>query len=109
MKTCQVRDCETEFAEIHSRAGVDSRVCADHGLRLRAGENYHYDPETREIVIGADSMLTLLNFQTHTATGVEHRLVTLSLGRNGIEEQTVTFQVPEELFDKFNSTIHPES
>jgi hypothetical protein len=93
-----VRGCRGErtnmFASEEGMDRVEYAVCQFHLQALSEGEPWMMapDPRDHEILVGNDLAPEVLN-----AGWAQHRrgeaVVNLSLGRDGVEEQNVTFRV----------------
>lgn len=71
-------------------------LCTDHSVAVRGGEQHTYVPNTREVLIGSAALPELLNVITTLTVGNEAELVELQVGRDGVVEQHLQFQVSDD-------------
>ena len=104
MSSCDVRGCKAaNLGEVIERAGVHYRLCDDHSLIVRAGEHIAFHPKTREIVVGQAAPFSVINLRTKLERGNPNQMVILELGRDGVTEQKILFQVTDEQREWFRS------
>lgn len=104
MSSCDVRDCDAAtLGVVIERAGVHYRLCDDHSLIVRAGEHIAFHPKSREIVVGQATPFSLVNLRTKLERGNPNQMVILELGRHGVTEQKILFQVTDEQREWFRS------
>jgi hypothetical protein len=104
MSSCDVRGCNASIlGEVIDRAGVYYRLCDDHSLVVRAGEHIAFHPKKREIVVGQAAPFSVINFRTKLERGNPKQMVVLELGRDGVTEQKILFQVTDEQREWFRS------
>jgi hypothetical protein len=104
MPNCDVRGCGADsISEVIERAGIHYRLCEDHSLVVRAGEHIAFHPKTREIVIGSAAPLSVINLRTKLERGNPNQMVILELGRDGVTQQKLLFQVTDEQREWFRS------
>lgn len=103
MSSCDVRGCgAATLGEVIERAGVHYRLCDDHSLIVRAGEHVAFHP-TREIVVGKAAPFSVINLRAKLERGNPNQMVILELGRDGVTEQKILFQVTDEQREWFRS------
>lgn len=112
--TCAVRGCDSRTEETFTvLAGGENgvamqwRVCHFHGLALNAGEAFEADGRSHEIVLGSDTVPSIVNILIEQ-NGINDSLVTLVLGHDKIESSRVTFRMSEadaqEIYDWIGPT-----
>ena len=104
MSSCDVRGCDGPvLGEVIERAGVHYRLCEDHSLVVRAGEHIAFHPTKREIVVGQAAPFSVINLRTKLERGNPNQMVILELGRDGVTEQKILFQLTDEQREWFRS------
>lgn len=97
MTTCSVENCGEPPSEVFEVAGVAYLACQEHSLALRAGEHASFAPESKQITLGSDALPFLIDISETIERGNPNTLVTLKLGRNGLADENITFQVSDEM------------
>lgn len=97
MSSCCVRGCAENATEVvELRPDLDIRLqwacCSFHAAALKAGESWSFADDTRrEIVLGSDGPLEVINFLGHR--DLSGRTIELVLGHDGVETQRVTVRM----------------
>lgn len=86
------------------QANVTFALCTDHSLAIRGGEQHTYLADTREVLIGPIALPELLNVITSLTVGNESELVELHLGRDGVVERKLQFQVSDDTKRKLGTS-----
>lgn len=104
MPTCQVRGCDRTDMQPIREANVTFALCVEHSLAIRGGEQHTYLPDTREVLIGPDALPELINVITTLTVGNASEIVELHLGRDGVVEHRIQFQVSDETKNKLGTS-----
>jgi hypothetical protein len=105
MAECVVRGCSNAAVEVFRTRNPDAPVlewlvCAFHGRALDAGEEHALSSDGKELLLGPSSPLRIVDWSI-TDDELTDGLITLKLGHDGIEEQSVEFFLDPETARKW--------
>lgn len=85
---------------------VEFLVCQFHHRQLELGDGWSYDPVTRELLIGDDAPLDLVDWTITQTLG--HPVLELMAGRDGIAEETYTIRVDPIMIREICNWVGPD-
>lgn len=107
MTLCAVQGCEREATEVFKSGPplVEWAVCEEHAMELRMSP-YATSVDTRELIVGQIGPPRVLDIRFE-GRGSPYSIVTLTLGRDGIEEERVQFFMNREDAKAFHDWFPP--